>query len=157
MTLLEKNHKWSNEELKSIAQAKVRGEAMLADSLQAVSAKYDLKKNLIVVHLSNGANFSFPPHLAQGLKGAKDADLKIIQLSPQGTGLHWPRLSVDLSVTGLLSGVFGSRNWTSQQAAKAGRAKTEAKAVAARLNGAKGGRPKSLTKGLKITSVQMST
>jgi Protein of unknown function (DUF2442) len=157
MTLLEKNHKWSNEELKSIAQAKVRGEAMLADSLQAVSAKYDLKKNLIVVHLTNGANFSFPPHLAQGLKGAKDADLKIIQLSPQGTGLHWPRLSVDLSVTGLLSGVFGSRNWTSQQAAKAGRAKTEAKAVAARLNGAKGGRPKSLTKGLKITSVQMST
>ena len=157
MTVLEKNHKWSNEELKSIAQAKVRGEAMLADSLQAVSAKYDLKKNLIVVHLTNGANFSFPPQLAQGLKGAKDADLKIIQLSPQGTGLHWPRLSVDLSVTGLLSGVFGSRNWTSQQAAKAGRAKTEAKAVAARLNGAKGGRPKSLTKGLKITSVQMST
>ena len=157
MTLLEKNHKWSNEELKSIAQAKVRGEAMLADSLQAVSAKYDLKKNLIVVHLTNGANFSFPPHLAQGLKGAKDADLKIIQLSPQGTGLHWPILNVDLSVTGLLSGVFGSRNWTSQQAAKAGRAKTEAKAVAARLNGAKGGRPKSLTKGLKITSVQMST
>ena len=157
MTVLEKNHKWSNEELKSIAQAKVRGEAMLADSLQAVSAKYDLKKNLIVVHLSNGANFSFPPNLAQGLQGAKDADLKIIQLSPQGTGLHWPRLSVDLSVTGLLSGVFGSRNWTSQQAAKAGRAKTEAKAVAARLNGAKGGRPKSLTKGLKITSVQMST
>ena len=157
MTEFKKNHKWSNEELKSIAQAKVRGEAMLADSLQAVSAKYDLKKNLIVVHLTNGANFSFPPHLAQGLKGAKDADLKIIQLSPQGTGLHWPRLSVDLSVTGLLSGVFGSRNWTSQQAAKAGRAKTEAKAVAARLNGSKGGRPKSLTKGLKITSVQMST
>ena len=157
MTEFEKNHKWSSEELKSIAQAKVRGEAMLADSLQAVSAKYDLKKNLIVVHLSNGANFSFPPNLAQGLQGVKDADLKIIELSPQGTGLHWPRLSVDLSVTGLLSGVFGSRNWTSQQAAKAGRAKTEAKAVAARLNGAKGGRPKSLTKGLKITSVQMST
>jgi hypothetical protein len=29
---------------KSIAQAKVRGETVLADSLQAVSAKYDLKK-----------------------------------------------------------------------------------------------------------------
>jgi len=157
MTEFEKNHKWLSEELKSIVQAKVRGETMLSDSLQAVLAKYDPKNKLIVVHLTNGANFSFPPHLAQGLQGAKDADLKIIQLSPQGTGLHWPRLSVDLSVTGLLSGVFGSRNWTSQQAAKAGRAKTEAKAVAARLNGAKGGRPKSLTKGLKITSVQMST
>ena len=44
MTELEKNHKWSIEELKSIAQAKVRGETVLADSLQAVSAKYDLKK-----------------------------------------------------------------------------------------------------------------
>ena len=156
MTELEKNHKWSIEELKSIAQAKVRGETVLADSLQAVSAKYDLKKNLIVVHLTNGANFSFPPNLAQGLQGAKNADLKIIDLSPQGTGLHWPRLNVDLSVTGLLSGVFGSRNWTREQAAKAGRAKTEAKAVAARVNGAKGGRPESLSKGSKITSVQMS-
>ena len=109
-----------------------------------------------MVHLTNWANFSFPPNLAQGLQGAKHADLKIIELSPQGTGLHWPRLNVDLSVTGLLSGVFGSRNWTREQAAKAGRAKTEAKAVAARVNGAKGGRPKSLSKGLKITSVQMS-
>ena len=157
MTEFEKNHKWSSEELKSIAQAKARGEVMLSNSLQAVLAKYDSKNKLIVVHLTNGANFSFPPHLAQGLKGAKDADLKIIELSPQGTGLHWPRLNVDLSVTGLLSGVFGSRNWTREQAAKAGRAKTEAKAIAARVNGAKGGRPKSLSEGLKISSVQMST
>jgi hypothetical protein len=157
MTELEKNHKWSVEELKSIAQAKVRGETVLADSLQAVSAKYDLKKNLIVVHLSNGANFSFPPNLAQGLQGAKNADLKIIELSPQGTGLHWPRLNVDLSVTGLLSGVFGSRNWTKEQAAKAGRAKSEAKSAAARVNGAKGGRPKKKTNGLESITVQMAT
>lgn len=142
MTETEKNHNWSSEELNSIAKAKNLGQALLANSLQAVMAKYDSNKKMVVVHLSNGASFSFPPYLAQGLSGAKASDLKVIELSPQGTGLYWPRLDVDLSVTGLLSGVFGSLNWTREQAAKAGRAKSEAKAIAARANGAKGGRPR---------------
>ena len=107
--------------------------------MRAVSVKYDLKKKLIVVHLSNSANFSFSPHLAQRLKGAKDTDLKIIELSPQGPGQHWPRLNFDLSATGLLSGVFGSRHWKRKQATKAGSAKSEAKYAAARVNGAKKG------------------
>ena len=47
MTEFEKNHKWSSEELKSIAQAKARGEAMLSDNLQAVLAKYDSKNKAI--------------------------------------------------------------------------------------------------------------
>ena len=152
MTEFENNPKWLGEGLKSIAQAKIRGEAMLADSLQAVAAKYDPRKKLIVIQLTNGANFSFPPHLAQGLQGAKPAELKIIELSPQGTGLHWPKLDVDLAVTGLLSGVFGSRHWTREQAARAGRTKSEAKTLAARVNGAKGGRPKTPTAGLASIS-----
>mgnify|MGYP003339880328 CR=1 FL=1 len=144
MTETAKKHNWTREELKSIAKAKNLGQALLANSLQAVMAKYDSNKKMVVVHLSNGASFSFPPYLAQGLSDAKVADLKIIELSPQGTGLYWPRLDADLSVTGLLSGVFGSLNWTREQAAKAGRAKSDAKAIAARANGAKGIRPRTL-------------
>jgi hypothetical protein len=63
-------------------------------------------------------------------------------VSPMGTGLHWPQLDADLSVQALLEGVFGSRAWRRAHAARAGSVKSEAKALAARANGAKGGRPK---------------
>jgi hypothetical protein len=60
-----------------------------------------------------------------------------------GTGLYWPKLDVDLTVEGLLSGMFGSEKWMLRQhLAKAGSAKSVAKSKASRENGAKGGRPK---------------
>jgi hypothetical protein len=108
----------------------------------ALAAHYDASKGRIVVELDNGADFSFPPQLAQGLASASKADLAAIEVSPLGTGLHWPRLNVDLTVDGLLIGIFGSRNWMRNHAAIAGSVSSTAKSAAARANGAKGGRPR---------------
>lgn len=108
----------------------------------AVAAHYDTIKKRVVVELDNGADFSFPPELAQGLAGAPKGHLADIEISPLGTGLHWTKLDVDLTVDGLLVGVFGSKNWMREHAAKAGATKSEAKTAAARANGAKGGRPR---------------
>jgi hypothetical protein len=59
-----------------------------------------------------------------------------------GIGLHWEQLDVDVSVPGLLAGLFGTKAWMDRQrAARAGTARSPAKAEAARRNGAKGGRP----------------
>ena len=96
----------------------------------------------VVVELANGSQFAFPPALAQGLAQARAADLAEIEITPLGTGLHWPRLDADLSVEGLLAGLFGSRAWMRQHAARAGRSTSPAKTQAARANGAKGGRPR---------------
>jgi len=112
------------------------------DAMRAISAKYDARKKLIHVSLQNGASFSFPPHLAQGLQNASSVQLAKIELSPMGTGLSWPLLDADLTVEGLLSGIFGSRAWVRAHAAKAGSVRSEAKAAAARTNGARGGRPR---------------
>lgn len=87
----------------------------------AVSARCDARTKRVVVKLANGASFAFPPHLAKGLTDAQAADLAVIELSSLGTGLHWPRRNVDLTVEGLLVGVFGSRAWMRQHAAKGGR------------------------------------
>jgi Protein of unknown function (DUF2442) len=111
----------------------------------ALAVRYDSSRCRIVVELDNGADFSFPPDLVQGLSAAAIKDLSIIEVSPLGTGLHWPRLDVDLTVDGLLMGVFGSRNWMRSHAAKAGSTSTPQKAAAARANGAKGGRPRKNT------------
>ena len=112
------------------------------DAGHAVSAGYDETSQHIVVTMSNGAAFSFPPQLAQGLQEGSPLQWAEVVLSPLGTGLHWPQLDADLSVQGLLEGVFGSRAWRRAHAARAGSVKSEAKALAARANGAKGGRPK---------------
>lgn len=110
--------------------------------LYALSAKYEARKKLIHVGLQNGASFSFPPALAQGLQNATAVQLAHIDISPMGTGLSWPLLDVDLNVEGLLKGVFGSQPWMRAHAAKAGRVRSEAKATASRRNGALGGRPR---------------
>lgn len=106
---------------------------------RAVAARYDAKAQRIVMELTSGATFAFPPALVQGLCDASPEDLAEIELSPSGFGLRWPGLDEDYRVSGLMNGIFGTAKWL---AARAGRGASNAKAAAARVNGAKGGRPR---------------
>jgi hypothetical protein len=136
---------WIKSELAQVEAAQARGQMEHASALRALSARYDTRKKLIVIDLVNGSSFSFPPHLAQGLINARPAELADIAISPQGIGLHWPQLDADLTVEGLLAGLFGSRSWMRQHAAKAGSFKSTAKAQASKAKTAKGGRPRKST------------
>jgi len=126
----------SDEEIET---AERKGREISAGQPHAVAVRYDLTSDRVIVDLSNGATFAFPPRLVQGLAGAKAAALAEVELLGRGFGLHWEQLDVDISVQGLLAGVFGTRSY---MAGVAGRAKSAAKAAAARSNGAKGGRPR---------------
>lgn len=119
--------------------AEERGRIAMATEPRAASARYDAKANRIVVELTNGATFAFPPALVQTLCDATPEQLSEIEVSPVGFGLHWPLLDHDHTVKGLMNGVFGTAKW---MAAKAGRTTSPAKAAAARVNGTKGGRPR---------------
>jgi len=80
-----------------------------------------------------------------GLKRASDPELAQVEILGLGLGLRWEGLDVDLSVPGLLAGLFGTKAYMDRQrAARAGSATSVAKAAAARRNGAKGGRPRKL-------------
>jgi hypothetical protein len=117
--------------------------ASLRETGHAVSARYDRRRSRIVIALNTGVELAFPTHLAEGLADASPDDLADIDISPAGLGLHWPRLDADLYVPALLQGVFGSKRWMARQlGAEGGRARTIAKATAARENGRKGGRPR---------------
>jgi hypothetical protein len=123
--------------------AEARMQADLKDQPKAIQARYDRRVSRIVIGLDNGLELAFPPRLAQGLEHATPAELALIEISPLGDGLHWPALDADLYVPALLRGVFGSRNWMARHlGAAGGRARSEAKAAAARENGRKGGRPR---------------
>ena len=133
---------WVHAELLRVDEATARGSLAATPNVVATAARYDPRKRLVVVELANGASFAFPPALAQGLADARPAQLADVEVSPMGIGLHWPQLDADLTVEGLLAGVFGSRAWMRAHAARAGSATSPAKALAARSNGAKGGRPR---------------
>ena len=122
-----------------IEAANELGRIAQASEPRAASARYDAASGRIVVDLTNGATFAFPPALVEGLCDAAPQQLAEIEVSPSGYGLHWPQLDEDYSVPGLVNGVFGTAKW---MAAKAGRTTSAAKAAAARANGAKGGRPR---------------
>jgi hypothetical protein len=116
-----------------------RGRIMRETQPHAAAARYDAKADRIIVDLTNGATFAFPPRLVQGLEEGTTEQLAEVEVLAGGFGLHWETLDVDYTVPGLVNGVFGTAKW---MAARAGRTSSPAKAAAARTNGAKGGRPR---------------
>jgi hypothetical protein len=108
----------------------------------AVAARYDRHRGRIVVSLNTGLKLAFPPHIAQGLEKASPADLRDIEISPSGFGIHFPKLDAQLYLPAMLQGVFGSKSWMAQLGATGGSSRSAAKAAAARANGKRGGRPR---------------
>jgi len=122
--------------------ANARGAEKLRGPL-AVGARYDRRLRRIVIRLNTGLDISFLPGAAQGLEGATGSDLDEIEVSPSGLGIHFPKLDADLYLPALLQGFMGSEKWAAARlGARGGKVKSEAKAIAARQNGSRGGRPK---------------
>ena len=122
-----------------IDAARERGRIAQETEPRATSARYDVKSGRIIVELTSGATFAFPPALVEGLSDATVAELSEVEVSPIGFGLHWPSLDEDYTVPGLMNGIFGTARWMAQ---RAGSATSEKKAASSRENGKKGGRPR---------------
>lgn len=127
-----------------INAAMERGRVAREIEPRAASARYDKRSGRVIVDLTNGCTFAFPPRLAQGLEEASDDQLAVIEILGMGYGLHWEALDVDLSIPGLLAGIFGTKTF---MARRAGQTRSPAKAAAARANGTKGGRPRKTANG----------
>jgi len=113
-----------------------RAAARRASGPIAVAARYDRRRDRVVVSLDNGLELAFPPRIAQGLEHAMPSDFAVIELSPSGFGIHFPKLDAHLHLPALLQGVFGSKAWmASELGAAGGRTRSSAKAAAACANG----------------------
>lgn len=122
--------------------AKARGEERLRGP-RAESAHYDAGRDRVIVRLTTGVEIGFAPRDAEGLRHASRDDLAVIEVEAFGLGIHFPRLDADLYVPALLEGILGSKSWMAARLGAAGsRARSGAKAAAARDNGKHGGRPR---------------
>jgi hypothetical protein len=86
-----------------------------------IEARYDQRKRRIAVALNTGIVVSFAPDMVEGLQGARPRDLRSIEISPSGQGLHFSALGADVYVSELLAGTFGSRQWTAARKREATR------------------------------------
>lgn len=115
-----------------VEEAAARQAGLFADEVS-----YDRKSARLVLELTNGYQLRIPvatlPHLAQ----ATHAQLSAVELSPAGAGIHFEELDADYEVAGLVL-TLGAR----EAGRRGGSVVSEAKASAARRNGAKGGRPR---------------
>ena len=136
-------HRMSNEEFeRQFAEATKRGEQAMKSEPQAASVNYDQARNNLVINMKNGVTLILPCDLIDGLREAAPEEIAEVELLPRGAALHWEKLDVDLSLTGLLVDLFGSKAWMAEMGRRGGSVTSEAKAKAVRANGRKGGRPR---------------
>ena len=79
---------------------------MVAELMFTVrEASYE--NGMICLLMSDQKEIRFPIEVNRKLKNATDKQRKNIEIICGGTGLHWPDLDEDLSVTGIMEGKFG--------------------------------------------------
>ncbi len=79
---------------------------MKPDNL-STSKKAWYESGMICMSMSEGKEVRFPVELNKKLKNANDKQRNNIEVICGGTGLHWPDIDEDLSVTGIMEGRYG--------------------------------------------------
>jgi len=74
----------------------------------------------VVIDLSSGLSIAFKPQDAQGFEHAEPEQLRKIEISPSGLGLHFPVIDADIYLPALLEGFLGSRRWMAARLGKVG-------------------------------------
>jgi len=100
-----------------------------------------VKKGELRLTLPTGATLSFPARLLRPLAELSDEQIAKVRVDSGGRDLFWPDGGAGIVVEALLEAVTGLQSHR-MNAAKGGRAKSEAKTAAVRANGKKGGRPR---------------
>ena len=124
------------------AKARTRGLAHAEDPAAVVGAHYDSARDAIDLMFRGGGSMLIPRRVVPGLERAPASRIKSISISPAGDALSWPALDIDVYVPGLVERVFGTRLFAAATGRRGGRTKSKTKTAAARINGAKGGRPR---------------
>ena len=116
------------------------------DAVEPRAIEVTFDDGRFIIHFNNGATFSFLAESVEAIATLPPITLATVELTPSGKGLRWDEPDIDLSIQGLLLGIFGSSVWMKQIASKGGSSTSEKKKAASRVNGAKGGRPKKSVK-----------
>jgi len=92
--------------------------------------------------LNNDCVVCLPLRLLPELDGASAKDLRRVEIMGFGQAIAWPTLDQQFDVLEILAEAVGAKVLMAKLGQRGGRVKSKAKAVAARANGTKRGRPR---------------
>lgn len=98
-----------------IEKARANIEIVNLKEPRAIAIYFDQKDSRIFINFSNGSNFSFLTSQVEWLADLSPEVLAQVSLTPCGKGLRWETPDIDLSIQGLLMGIFGSKEWMTKK------------------------------------------
>jgi hypothetical protein len=123
--------------LAQIPAARAGERAEREAGLRATAARYDRKTSRFVLELTNGYVLGVPVSTLPALRDATNTQLAAVELNATGSSIRIPALDADYSVPGLVLSLTAR-----EVGRRGGQVRSEAKSLAAKINGAKGGRPR---------------
>ena len=132
----------TNRDRERFARARARGAMRARDGSALLRARYNPRHDTLELAFRGGGSMVIPRVLAPGLARVAAAQLDAPVVSPAGDAVSWPTLDIDIYVPGLVARAFGTRLFAAAAGRQGGHRRSKVKAVAAKLNGAKGGRPR---------------
>lgn len=124
------------------AAAIALGKRERAAGLRAQRAHFDAASRRVILDLISGFSFGIPLARLPEVSRATDAELGEVEVVGAGSILHWENLDADYSVPALILSAVGTKDIARHFGRAGGKVTSDAKAEAARANGAKGGRPR---------------
>ena len=123
-----------------------RGNESLRSEPHAASITFDAGSRRFLLTLTNGTSIGFTAGDLPVLDGMSEEELADSRVLGVGSGIGWASRDVHVSVPGLVLALTFGPTWRKTMRgylnAELAGIKSEAKAEAARKNGAKGGRPR---------------
>ena len=123
--------------------ARIARETRVQEADEPRIARAVLRDGSFCLEMMDGVQLNFASRHLTALAGAGEREMATLQIREGGASLHWPMLDVQMSTIALLQLVFHLKT-IHAVARKAGSVRSEAKAVSARANGRKGGRPRKI-------------
>lgn len=124
------------------ALARAAGLAQELNPSAVRDARYDSNRDAIELTFRGGGVMLIPRALVRGLERASAKTCAALVLAPGGDAVSWPSKDLDVYVPGLVELAFGTQLFACATGRRGGMSRSDAKAAAARANGAKGGRPR---------------
>jgi hypothetical protein len=129
----------TEEELKRAIEA---GRKRRARERRASAVRYDPERDAIEIELTDGAGVRLPRRVVDEFRDVPPADMPKLRLSPGGYGIELEDHDINIAVHGLITALATTADMAGALGQIGGAARSEAKRISARANGAKGGRPR---------------
>lgn len=110
----------TNRQIEAQIDAAIANRSII-DAVEPRANKVIFDNGKIILNFNNGSTFSFLPESVEALSKLPSEVLTTVKLTPSGKGLRWDEPDLDLSIQGLLLGIFGSSIWMKKIAAKDGK------------------------------------